>query len=265
MPMDDTRGDTLHAVVAFLTATLGWMFLSAILGAALASGSGRPLEEAMATPRMLAIGAVLQTLGTGTIALGLARAFGGWPFDEPVRAKAVGLGVGAGLGVGFLPGWLAARLTDLLGVETVLTALASALATASTSDRALLVGAICIVAPVAEELAFRGFLWHVFARAYGNGVALVASTGLFLVYHLDPVQSPSLLPTALLLGALRWRTGSVWPSVAAHVANNVLAMLMLLSLDPDRLPAIPLWLAVCGTGLSWGCVLAVRSSTSRRA
>ena len=40
--------------------------------------------------------------------------------------------------------------------------------------------------------------------------------------HLDPVRFPAVLFLGLFLGWLAWRTGSVWPAVAAHAVNNAL-------------------------------------------
>lgn len=252
----ESRADALHAVVAFLAATLGWMFLSAISTAALANVlTGLPLEEAMQTPRMLALGALVQTSGLGLVALGLTRWF---PVSLPrgASARSLGAGAAAGLTVGLLPGWIAAQLQRLGKVPSVLDALSTALQGAAPIDRVLLVVAICLVAPIAEEIAFRGVLWSAIEKGFGPLAALVTTTGVFMLYHLDPIQTPSLLPTALLLGVLRLWRGSLLPCIALHLANNAVAMVVLLAADPDRVPTIPLWLALGGTVVSW-CLVAL--------
>jgi hypothetical protein len=51
--------------------------------------------------------------------------------------------------------------------------------------------------------------------------------------HLDPVRLPAVLFMGVVLGWLAWRSGSLWPAVAAHAANNGLGAAMLLRGVPD--------------------------------
>ena len=43
---------------------------------------------------------------------------------------------------------------------------------------------------------------------------------------MDPTHVVGLLPTALLLGLLRWHSGSILPCILAHLINNFLASYM---------------------------------------
>jgi uncharacterized protein len=77
-----------------------------------------------------------------------------------------------------------------------------------------------IVAPVVEELFFRGFLFQGFRQRYGwvNGALL--SSAVFAVAHLDPV---ALIPTfilGILLAYMYHRTDSVWIPILLHVLVN---------------------------------------------
>lgn len=47
---------------------------------------------------------------------------------------------------------------------------------------------------------------------------------MFGVAHILPPQAISAALMALLLCWLYWRTGSVWPAVAAHITNNALGI-----------------------------------------
>ena len=47
---------------------------------------------------------------------------------------------------------------------------------------------------------------------------------LFAIMHLNPVGILPIFFLALLLGYLRWATGSLWPSVALHMFNNLLVL-----------------------------------------
>lgn len=81
-----------------------------------------------------------------------------------------------------------------------------------------IVGAI--FAPLVEEIFFRGFLFQGFRARYGWVAAMLLSSAIFAVAHLDPV---SLIPTFILgnvLGYLYHRSNSVWPPVILHVLVN---------------------------------------------
>ena len=104
---------------------------------------------------------------------------------------------------------------DVTGVGT---ALALAISIAS------LAGA----APLCEELYFRGILYGRLDARFGTASAIVGSAGVFGLAHFEPNAFPALFALGLILGVLRWRSSSVWPGVAMHAANNVLATAALL-------------------------------------
>lgn len=79
----------------------------------------------------------------------------------------------------------------------------------------------CIAAPIAEELVFRGAIQR-FARPLGRGQAMLLQAVLFAVQHGTPAGMVYALVCGLVLGALRDRTGRVWPGVVLHTLNNLL-------------------------------------------
>ncbi|MDP1967285.1 MAG: type II CAAX endopeptidase family protein [Reyranella sp.] len=80
------------------------------------------------------------------------------------------------------------------------------------------------LAPLVEELVFRGLLYGWLESRWGGGIAFVASSLAFAAAHVEPAHAFLVLPLGLLFGLLRWRTGSLWPSLVAHMANNGLAV-----------------------------------------
>ena len=90
------------------------------------------------------------------------------------------------------------------------------------------------LAPVCEELTFRGYLQSTLALRRRPGAAIAAGALLFASLHLDPVRFPALLVLGGVFGWLTWRAGSVWPAVAAHAANNGLAAVLLLAFGARR-------------------------------
>jgi membrane protease YdiL (CAAX protease family) len=85
-----------------------------------------------------------------------------------------------------------------------------------------LAGAV-IIAPICEEVFFRGYLFAGLLRGMEVWPAALISALLFVAAHGDLGSAVPLLALGLLLAALRWRTGSIWPSIALHVGNNALA------------------------------------------
>lgn len=103
---------------------------------------------------------------------------------------------------------------------------------------AALVGAtvfVCVVAPIAEEFFFRGFLFGVLrrwrvriaGRELGPWLAAVLVGILFGLAHTGSAASRYLIPLGFLgfvLCLLRWKTGSLYPAMALHSLNNSLAL-----------------------------------------
>ena len=89
----------------------------------------------------------------------------------------------------------------------------------------LLVGAI-LIAPVAEELFFRGIILQSIAfhsRRVWPAIAL--SSIAFGVVHAQPQDVVPLVTMGVVLGYLRIRCGSLWPCIVLHMLFNARTML----------------------------------------
>ena len=82
-----------------------------------------------------------------------------------------------------------------------------------------------LLAPVVEELMFRGMLFGWLAGRWGGAVAAGVSSLVFAAAHLEPAHIVLVLPLGLLFGWLRWRTGSLLPSMVSHIVNNSFAVI----------------------------------------
>jgi len=76
------------------------------------------------------------------------------------------------------------------------------------------------VAPICEEVLFRGFLFAGLTRAMPSPYAAILSAFIFAAAHNDLPSFPVLFCIGLLLAFLRWRTGSLWPGILLHLLNN---------------------------------------------
>jgi membrane protease YdiL (CAAX protease family) len=86
---------------------------------------------------------------------------------------------------------------------------------------------VTVVAPIAEEIFFRGFLFTALRRWVGWVGGALLSGAVFAAIHigsLDAIFLPALVVLGFLLAALYKQTGSLLPCMAFHAVNNSLAM-----------------------------------------
>ncbi|MGH2545074.1 MAG: lysostaphin resistance A-like protein [Ardenticatenaceae bacterium] len=101
---------------------------------------------------------------------------------------------------------------------------------------ALAVGGV--VAPIAEEVMFRGFLFAGLQKFLSPLAAVLGSAALFGALHLQPFAFPVLFLLGILLATLYYRTQSLWPPILMHLVVNVTAILaQYVALQPELIPA----------------------------
>jgi membrane protease YdiL (CAAX protease family)/uncharacterized RDD family membrane protein YckC len=92
---------------------------------------------------------------------------------------------------------------------------------------------IIVVAPISEEIFFRGFIFGGFRRSLGFLGAALLSAAIFGLFHFTGASSLGVVPQLAFLGfALSWvyeRTGSIYPTIALHMVNNAFAFAVLVS------------------------------------
>jgi membrane protease YdiL (CAAX protease family) len=84
---------------------------------------------------------------------------------------------------------------------------------------------VALVAPIVEELAYRGLGFTLLER-WGRWVAVVVTAVLFGASHGLIEGLPVLTVFGILIGWLRSRTGSVYPGMLVHGAFNGLALVL---------------------------------------
>ncbi|MFY0575972.1 CPBP family intramembrane glutamic endopeptidase [Cystobacter fuscus] len=100
----------------------------------------------------------------------------------------------------------------------------------SPVELVFIVAGLGIGAPLCEEFFFRGvFFRGLLARGGPPWRALFFSAALFSAFHLDRMGFVSRLELGLLFGWLLWRTGSLWPGILAHAANNLVSTVLFFS------------------------------------
>jgi uncharacterized protein len=132
-----------------------------------------------------------------------------------------------GLGCGLLIGAYAIIIVHngllyFLGVDTQGEAIMKMFAELDTPVWFIVVGAV--IAPLVEEVFFRGFLFQGLRQRYGWITAMLLSSAIFAAAHLDLV---ALVPTFILGNVLAYvyhRSNSVWPGIILHFLVNAFGL-----------------------------------------
>lgn len=90
-----------------------------------------------------------------------------------------------------------------------------------------------IVAPVVEEILFRGLLFQRWALRWGTMTGVILSSALFAVGHVELLGH---FAFGVVMCALYLRTRSLWVPIAAHALNNFIVSVLTLpgELWPDK-------------------------------
>jgi membrane protease YdiL (CAAX protease family) len=116
-------------------------------------------------------------------------------------------------------------------LESTVGRLADDLRSASPWPVVVLALFAAIGAPVCEEVAFRGLLFGALEkRGWAPWASITGSAAAFALFHLEPARLPVLFVIGLVLGWVRWHTGSTRASIAAHMANNLPGAIALVAL-----------------------------------
>lgn len=170
-------------------------------------------------------GLVLVMLGRGAVSAGALR------LDRPRWLRWV------------IPGFLGGLLAQLLTVvayglvanwfpsvrDSLSGQYGDAIKGASGSLKVGIAVVVVGIAPVAEELFFRGALLAAMERNFSRATAVVATSALFALAHFNLVALPALflLGVAFAVGDIRAK--SLAPSVMAHIAVNATAVVGLVA------------------------------------
>ena len=142
-----------------------------------------------------------------------------------------GWGVMTGF-AGLLLAGIAALLTRLVDPEVSSAAGDAAAELQESSGRlAIVIFALMVMvgAPIVEELFFRGlFVSALRKRGVGAVLTIIITGVVFAGFHFEPTRFLILLPTGLLLGWVRWRTGSTGAAMVAHGVVNAPGAIVLL-------------------------------------
>jgi membrane protease YdiL (CAAX protease family) len=152
--------------------------------------------------------------------------------------RSIGLGM-----VLAIPAWIGAQVLALIGtrlLELIGQRPEEGVAEAAIGlvDPIVLVIALVVVAPLAEELFFRGIVYNAWLREFGMRRAIIGSAALFALIHASIFLILPIFGLGIALAVLYQRTGSLPASMAMHATFNgiTLALGLLVRFDVIRLP-----------------------------
>lgn len=96
---------------------------------------------------------------------------------------------------------------------------------------------LVIIAPIAEEVLVRGYLYGKLRKVTSVVVALLMSSLLFSAMHMQWNVAINVLPLGIVMVLLRETTGSIWSGVVLHMIKNGLAF-YLLFINPSFLTGL---------------------------
>lgn len=230
---------------------LGQVVVGLVVGGFLVGASGGADPAGLDPVLLLGAAVVGQVAGLGA-ALGLLRARGValatlvGPVRPVLRRTAVGVALGAGTMLA--SSLLVALLIGLSGSEARPEQVILDEALAGGVRTALALVAAVLLAPLGEELLFRGLLYPALRRRRGVVTAVVISSVVFAVVHLDvavtqPLALVGLAAVGVVLALARERSGGLLVPVVAHAAYNATALVVALAAQRsgllDLLGAVP--------------------------
>lgn len=161
-----------------------------------------------------------------------------------------------GTGLIFFVEWLASLISSLTGINP---GVPPGLLPTNIVEAALIFFGMCILAPICEEILFRGLILRGYER-FGVSTACLAVGFLFAGFHLSLLRLTALIPIALTLCWVVLRTDSIFSGILVHFFYNFPSTFILIisSLSPQTdlstlfSPTVALvGFLIAGLGLLW--------------
>ncbi len=221
-------------------ALLAW--LAGLVGSLFALPLAEPGVDAADQPaRFILAALLLQNLAIVLALIWISKAKGQgslgrdfglvWPFDRMHPGRVLGwIAAGAGWSIGAAV--LLRPIAELADLDDSAQQVSKTVEDASGVGLVLLFLGIVLVAPVVEELLFRGVLLRSLQRRFSMPVAVFVSAAVFAGIHVvgDPGSYyvvPGLLLLGLISGYQASRTGDLSRSVLLHMGFNLLSAVAL--------------------------------------
>ncbi|MGH6767408.1 MAG: lysostaphin resistance A-like protein [Xanthobacteraceae bacterium] len=222
-------------------ATLAWGLLAALASAAVTTAAlplliaGRPGADSMYDAQTLGIMSVVGVIAELVVVIFAVRRSGlkvsdYLGFVRPTRRQVV---IAFATMIAFVA--TVDVVTVLLGKEVVTPFQDEVYRTADSAVAMLVLSiAVLVAAPVGEEIMFRGFLFRGWIQTPRDVIpVIVLTSALWSAMHsqYDWVGIAQIFLTGLLLGWLRWWSGSTLLVIGLHALNNIWATIQTIAIN----------------------------------
>jgi len=93
-----------------------------------------------------------------------------------------------------------------------------------TTPTYLLIIGIGIMAPLVEELIFRGFVYAKLNKAFPIWATILIQAALFGLIHGNLIQISYAFFIGIILGILVYKSKSIYPAIILHIINNTISI-----------------------------------------
>jgi membrane protease YdiL (CAAX protease family) len=226
LPASRYRGPAIMVLylIATIVATVGSLFAAGDLVALVCGG------RASVGGTLLVL--TITQVGLTATAFGLVALPNGLQGVRLLPARGLGRSMLIGLALA-VPAWVAAQLAGvlvmrLLELVNVRPAEGIADAAVSRADPTVLILALVLVAPVAEEIFFRGLVYNAWEREYGAMRAVWGSALLFAVIHGSLFALVPIFGLGIALALLYRATRSLPATIVLHASFNAITVTLAL-------------------------------------
>jgi membrane protease YdiL (CAAX protease family) len=214
----------ISIAVGFVTLVVMVFAIVLITGNMPSTNPGHPL---------IATGEILSYLAGGWFAWWRLRTTGRTPLRRlragDVRAILIGIGVLFLVRIGTAVQLVATHQTQHVQSGFEHFDVVGKLPNVTIISIALAVAAMVFIAPIVEEIVFRGLLFGALAPHVGVLAAALVSAVIFGAVHGDPVLFPTLAALGFVSAIAYAKTGNLWVSITLHSVNNAIGALFLVS------------------------------------
>lgn len=94
---------------------------------------------------------------------------------------------------------------------------------------------IVVVAPICEEIVYRGFVYRYLNERVSIGLAIVLSAGIFALMHLNLYSFLPLLTLGIALSIVYRISGNIVSSITIHMLFNLVNLVMIYYTEPIQI------------------------------
>jgi len=97
-------------------------------------------------------------------------------------------------------------------------------------DKIIIGFAICIIAPIVEEITFRGFIYNKFKDNYGKVLSSVLTSVIFAAIHFQFQVISAMIVLSLIIHWVYEKSGGLNGAITFHVINNTITFIIMSNL-----------------------------------